>query len=363
MKTQCEPGCEPNDLAGHRIGWLIWGPSAVLFLAGIAWEAARPWLWVPALLVAGLACCANARRCRRLHCFLTGPVFLLAAVATVLDAANIVPVDWRWIVATVLGSTAIGYALEMMRGRYASRKTDDKREVELLYFAGCPNVPAAREQLRRAFRTIGVAPEWTEIDVADDAAPAHTRGYGSPSILVNGQDVTGAAPGDGSSCRVYVGSDVRGVPPVEAIVSALRVGLVGRRNQGIAANLAVLPGALLSVLPLVSCPSCWPAYAGVLGSLGLPFLMDAAWLLPITAAALLVALAGLAYRARQRRGIGPLIVGIAAATVVLLGKFVFRLDTAVYTGTMLLVSASVWNSWPKRIAPTCEPGRCAQTSA
>ncbi|MGA9523183.1 MAG: hypothetical protein WBV82_17075 [Myxococcaceae bacterium] len=94
--------------------------------------------------------------------------------------------------------------------------------VELLYFPECPNVPAAREQLRRAFTVVGAPAEWTEIDASVDSAPAHARGYGSPTILVDGKDVTGTAPGDGSSCRIYAGSDVRGVPPLDAIVAALR---------------------------------------------------------------------------------------------------------------------------------------------
>lgn len=94
--------------------------------------------------------------------------------------------------------------------------------VELLYFPDCPNVVAAREQLRRAFVAVALPAQWTEVDVTATDAPPHARGYGSPTILVDGRDVTGAAPGDGTSCRVYVGSDVPGVPPLDAIVSALR---------------------------------------------------------------------------------------------------------------------------------------------
>lgn len=230
--------------------------------------------------------------------------------------------------------------------------------VELLYFPDCPNVPAAREQLRRAFEAIGAPPKWNEIDVSSDAAPAHTRGYGSPSILVDGKDVTGATLGGGSSCRIYAGSDVRGVPPLDAIVVALRVSS-SAPSAGAASTLAVVPGALLSVLPVVSCPSCWPAYAGILSSMGVPFLMDTAWLLPITAGALVLALGGIAFRARRRRGFGPLALGAVAAAAVMLGKFSLELNAAVYAGTALLVAASVWNSWPKRQASACDACGCA----
>ena len=68
--------CKDADLARSRIGWLVWGLPASLLLAGTAWEAARPWLWIPSLVVAGAACLANASRCGRLHCFVTGPLFL-----------------------------------------------------------------------------------------------------------------------------------------------------------------------------------------------------------------------------------------------------------------------------------------------
>lgn len=234
--------------------------------------------------------------------------------------------------------------------------------VELLYFPDCPNVPAARDQLRRAFEAIGASPKWTEVDVTAEGAPAYARGYGSPSILVDGQDVTGAAPGVGSSCRIYVGSDVRGVPPLDVIVAALRAS-PPPRPPGNGASFAVVPGALLSVLPVVSCPSCWPAYAGVLGSLGVPFLMDASWLLPLTAGALLLAMAGLAFRARRRRGFGPLLLGAVAAAGILLGKFALELNAAVYAGTALLVAASVWNSWPKKHAPACDACGCAPEAA
>jgi mercuric ion transport protein len=220
--------------------------------------------------------------------------------------------------------------------------------VELLYFPGCPNVSAARDQLRRAFTAIGRPASWTEIDISADSAPAHTRGYGSPTVLVDGRDVTGDDPADGTSCRIYGESDVQGVPPLEAIISALRSASTAITPPGAGMSLAVVPGALLSLLPVVGCASCWPAYAGVLGALGMPFLMDTKWLLPITGGALLVALAGLGYRARQRRGRGPLALGALAATVLLVGKFVLEVEPVVYIGTPLLVAASLWNAWPKR---------------
>ncbi len=106
------------DLVCTRVGLVVWCLPAVLFLAGIAWTAARPLLWIPSLAVAGAACLVNASRCGRLHCFVTGPLFLLGAIATLLDASGVLAIDWRWILAAVTLGTGIGYGLDWLRGTY-----------------------------------------------------------------------------------------------------------------------------------------------------------------------------------------------------------------------------------------------------
>lgn len=93
--------------------------------------------------------------------------------------------------------------------------------VELLYLPDCPNVGAAREQLRAAMVEAGLAPRWTEHDVTSAGAPERMRGYGSPTILVDGEDVSGAASAQAAACRVYLGSEVRGAPARAVIVRAL----------------------------------------------------------------------------------------------------------------------------------------------
>jgi len=119
-------------------------------------------------------------------------------------------------------------------------------------------------------------------------------------------------------------------------------------------SLAMLPGIGAAFLPKVACPACWPAYAGVLSSVGLGFLLDTTYLLPLTAVFLAIAVGALAYRAKRRRGYLPFLVGVAAAVVVLVGKFTFESDPAMYAGLAILVAASVWNGWPRRRSvPTC----------
>jgi hypothetical protein len=106
-------------------------------------------------------------------------------------------------------------------------------------------------------------------------------------------------------------------------------------------------------MPKLICPLCWPAYAGLLSAVGLGFLINSRNLLLVTALFLIVAVTGLAFRARQRRGYGPANAGLAASIFVLFGKFYLESPATMYAALGVLVAASVWNSWPVRLVPSC----------
>jgi hypothetical protein len=123
-------------------------------------------------------------------------------------------------------------------------------------------------------------------------------------------------------------------------------------------SLMTIPGVGVSLLPKLACPLCWPVYAGLLSSLGLGFLISARYLLPVTAVFLLVAVGSLAFRANRRHGHGPFALGLFAAVGVLLGKFLWESNPAMYAAVAVLVIASVWNAWPHRAAvPDCCAGK------
>jgi len=98
----------------------------------------------------------------------------------------------------------------------------------------------------------------------------------------------------------------------------------------------------------LACPACWPAYAGLLTSIGLGFLISVRYLLPVTIAFLVLALAAMLFRARDRRGYGPFLLAVLAASSVLLGKFAWDSRPTVYGAIGLLVVASLWNTLPRR---------------
>jgi len=231
--------------------------------------------------------------------------------------------------------------------------------VDLVYAPDCPNVSLARANMLLAFARAGVKPKWFEHRIGDPEAPAHTRGYGSSTILIDGQDVAGLPPSGETCCRIYEGAaGAVHAPAAEQIVAALTstaqpTTRSSSARAGWRSSLATLPGIGLAFLPKIACPACWPAYAGVLTSLGLGFLLDVRWLFPLTAVFLLIAVVALGFRARRRRGFGPFFVGLGAAAIVLGGKFGFESDLAMYAGLGLLVAASIWNTWPRRVTPAC----------
>lgn len=109
-----------------------------------------------------------------------------------------------------------------------------------------------------------------------------------------------------------------------------------------------MPGVGVAMLPKLACPLCWPAYAGLLSSLGLGFLISTAYLLPLTIGFLILALAALAFRATKRRGYGPFLLGLIAGVCVLVGKFLWESNPMTYGAVGVLVGASLWNAWPRR---------------
>ena len=64
-------------------------------------------------------------------------------------------------------------------------------------------------------------------------------------------------------------------------------------------GLAVVPSIGFSMLPKLACPACWPVYAGLLTSIGLGFLISVKYLLPLTAAFLVLALGGDALQSKE----------------------------------------------------------------
>ena len=102
-------------------------------------------------------------------------------------------------------------------------------QIELVYDPGCPNVGHAREVVTAACRVSCVPAVWTEWNSEDRACPKYARNLGSPSVLVNGEDVAPGphpwaprATGSEPRSRVYRdGHAIVPVPPMARLVKAI----------------------------------------------------------------------------------------------------------------------------------------------
>jgi hypothetical protein len=108
-----------KDLTRGAGALALWCLPVLALIVGLKWPEGRLWLWIPALLVMGIACLANAVRCGRLHCYFTGPAFLIAAAYLVLAEFDFVPLlSPGTFLNVVLVVTLLAYLAELPLGKY-----------------------------------------------------------------------------------------------------------------------------------------------------------------------------------------------------------------------------------------------------
>lgn len=229
-----------------------------------------------------------------------------------------------------------------------------KPEVHLLYFEGCPNFEKAKENLKAAIDQLGLSLQWREVNLKDPQTPEAWRGFPSPTILINGSElITGATASEGtSSCRFG------GAPKAELIAAKLQ----SNNPKSLWASLCAVPAALIGLFLSLFCPACYPALAGLIGSIGLGTVTEEALLKPLMILFLLVALLGLAYQGRRRGRYGPLILGFMGALGMYGGFYFFASPLLKSIGLAALIAASLWNVFPKlrfnqkENCPQCKTG-------
>ena len=134
---------------------------------------------------------------------------------------------------------------------------------------------------------------------------------------------------------------------------------IGRGHlAGLLGFFGVLPGVGAALLPALTCPACWPAYAGLLSSLGLGFVDYTPWVVPVMAVFLLIALGSLAWQGIRRKLWAPFVLGLSGVLLLLAGKFFMASETLLYSGVALLIVASVWNAWPRKACAAPDDSCC-----
>jgi hypothetical protein len=122
-------GARRDWVTGRRSYAIAWGIPTLALLVGIVLPSpVRTVVWSTALVWMGVACILNALRCGRLHCYLTGPFFLLMAVVVTAHGFGYLwlgPNGWWWLGLTliVVGGGLLWYLPERIWGRYSRRST------------------------------------------------------------------------------------------------------------------------------------------------------------------------------------------------------------------------------------------------
>lgn len=128
MTEKCETN-PPDWVANKGLFIFSWGLPAILMLitgvmqlapliTGIIWAGALSWM--------GLACLKNARQCGRIHCYFSGPYFLVsAAVALAIGLQWIQVVSFNGFSLFLLVGTPLVCVLpEVVWGTYKEKNVD-----------------------------------------------------------------------------------------------------------------------------------------------------------------------------------------------------------------------------------------------
>lgn len=119
---QCDMLCNGTKMF---LSWCL--PSFAFALGFFLSPAFRTVLWTLSLGLMGAMCLLNASRCGRVHCYFTGPFFMLGAVASLGYGIGILPFGpsgWQWIGnITIIGAVILCSIPEFILGRYRRKRS------------------------------------------------------------------------------------------------------------------------------------------------------------------------------------------------------------------------------------------------
>ncbi len=92
---------------------------------------------------------------------------------------------------------------------------NDKIKIEIQYFHGCPNSSEMIHRVKEAIKGSEEKIEYNEVLVESNELAEKLKFRGSPTVLINGEDIEGREEPESASlnCRVYE----KGLPEVEEI--------------------------------------------------------------------------------------------------------------------------------------------------
>lgn len=117
--------CARRDLSANAPSFLAVWVAPIVAASALSlpvFPASTPAAaWTIAFIWMGAACLLNARRCGRVHCYVSGPILLIGALlagALVLGVVEPGQYALAVLVAATLLLAALSYGLELVWGRY-----------------------------------------------------------------------------------------------------------------------------------------------------------------------------------------------------------------------------------------------------
>lgn len=120
---------QDSDLSSRPVPFVIgWGlpivvASSTNFVAMPV--AVLTLIWTGAFAWMGLGCVINAQRCHRRHCYYSGPILLVGAVAVALVGFRVVslaPDGFMFVVWATFALVGLTFVPELIWGKYVSKK-------------------------------------------------------------------------------------------------------------------------------------------------------------------------------------------------------------------------------------------------
>ena len=118
--------CESRDILSSRwrVFLLYWLPAIAIVVAGapVISNGWRTVVWAVGLGIMGAACIVNVLHCRRVHCYFTGPFFLLMALVALFYGVGYLHlggIGWNLLgLIALIGTVALWFLPEIFLGKY-----------------------------------------------------------------------------------------------------------------------------------------------------------------------------------------------------------------------------------------------------
>lgn len=132
MKQRTSTRRSHDLLSNPRLAFVLFCVPAIAMVSTGARQVSDVWrtaVWAAALGIMGVACLANAARCGRVHCYLTGPFLLAMAVVTLLYGVGMIPLGrhgWTALtLAILIGAIVLTCLPEIFFGKYRTDRGGD----------------------------------------------------------------------------------------------------------------------------------------------------------------------------------------------------------------------------------------------